>query len=66
MFGWRRAVLGQNRLAWGVALGELGGCGAQPWRSSGVLRESEGLERLLVLWCGKAKRFGFQETPQLV
>jgi len=30
------------------------------------LRESEGLKRLPVLWCGKAKRFGFRETPQLV
>jgi len=39
--GWRGAVFGRNRLVWGAGLGVLGGCGAQPWRSSGGLRESE-------------------------
>lgn len=39
MSGWRLAVFGRNRLVPGSGLGELGGCGAQPWRSSGGLRE---------------------------
>lgn len=47
------AVFGGNRFLWCLALGEVGGCGAGPWRRVAEGEKREGLEMLCcaVLCC---------------